>query len=76
VSDPEGNEANQIGARWYFNLNVAYELRERSGWPKMELYANVKNLTDRQPPAAVGLGSASVFDLIGRMYKVGMRVEF
>lgn len=73
ISDPQGNDVNHIGSRWYFNLNMAFGL-EPANFPRTEVYLNVKNVTDLDPPYASN--SASAFDTIGRMYKVGLRMEF
>lgn len=68
---------NVFPAHVYFNLNGAYDF-ERFG-KKFQLYANVANLLDKDPPAyaiaAINLGG-NPYDYVGRTFKVGLRFGF
>lgn len=68
---------NVFPAHVYFNLNGAYDF-ERFG-KKFQLYANVSNLLDKDPPAfaiaAINLGG-NPYDYVGRTFKVGLRFGF
>jgi hypothetical protein len=46
--------------------------------PRVQLYAVVNNVTDRPPPPFAGSNptGASLYDLVGRAYKVGFRVDY
>ncbi|WP_226702060.1 TonB-dependent receptor domain-containing protein [Microbulbifer elongatus] len=69
-----------VDAIAYHDLNVNYTLQD-----KYELFAGIYNLTDEEPPMLItGLpGSdtgtetdAGTYDVIGRRYQVGFRVNF
>jgi iron complex outermembrane recepter protein len=66
----------------YYNLSGAYqfEVMER----RMEAFANINNLLDKDPPVVPRVTEAglsyptnqAVYDVIGRAYTVGLRVTF
>jgi outer membrane receptor protein involved in Fe transport len=68
---------NVFPAQIYFNLNGAYDF-ERFG-RKFQLFANVNNLLDKDPPAfaiaAINLGG-NPYDYVGRTFKLGLRFDF
>jgi outer membrane receptor protein involved in Fe transport len=68
---------NVFPAQVYFNLNGAYDF-ERFG-RKFQLFANVNNLLDKDPPAfaiaAINLGG-NPYDYVGRTFKLGLRFDF
>jgi outer membrane receptor protein involved in Fe transport len=63
---------------YVLNLNASYNVK----WFNLEnlnLWANVSNLLDKDPPyaaGAVGGTNAVYFDALGRTYRVGMRMAF
>lgn len=60
----------------YFNLNGSWNFGPKTG---TELFAQVNNLANRSPPLAPQLQYPSnpvFFDLIGRSYRVGVRMKF
>jgi outer membrane receptor protein involved in Fe transport len=61
----------------YFNLNGAYDFT-RFG-RKFQVFANVNNLFDKDPPAyaiaAINLGG-NPYDYVGRTFKLGVRFGF
>jgi outer membrane receptor protein involved in Fe transport len=70
-----------IPSVWYTNLNLSY-LFEREGGSQIEVYANVNNLFNRQPPPASFFGNAAPGnfggfaigdDPVGAYYTVGFR---
>ena len=72
-------EKNQIGAYYKTDMSIAYSLY-KEGTSNAELYFNVDNLFDRDPPSIAQTGNAygpqtnaSLFDVYGRSFRVGMR---
>lgn len=68
---------NVFPALVYFNLNATYDIKQ--GDAKYQLFANVNNLFDKDPPAfaiaAINLGG-NPYDYVGRTFKVGVRFDF
>ncbi|MCX7035902.1 MAG: TonB-dependent receptor [Proteobacteria bacterium] len=61
----------------YVNLSGQYDLIESAGGT-LQLFGVVNNLLDRDPPPFAGNNptNASLYDLIGRTYKLGVRFGF
>jgi outer membrane receptor protein involved in Fe transport len=72
--------APDISPVFYTNLNVGYTIR-RPGFGDAEIYANIQNLFNREPPIARSyndtqpgnFGNAPGDDFIGRYYTLGFR---
>jgi outer membrane receptor protein involved in Fe transport len=64
---------NHIKAYTYFDLQLSTKIDTGSG-PGMELYSNVTNLFDKDPP--VGSLYSPYYDVVGRYITVGARVRF
>jgi len=72
--------APDISPVFYTNLNIAYTIK-RAGFGDSEIYANIQNLFDREPPIARAyndvqpgnFGNAPGDDFIGRYYTLGFR---
>ncbi|HVY81311.1 MAG TPA: hypothetical protein VG994_10050, partial [Steroidobacteraceae bacterium] len=73
---------NSVASTALTNLEVAYKgaLSESGSW---ETYLNVTNLFDRDPPLVATWGftgsqqtNTSLFDIYGRRYAVGVRLNF
>ncbi len=72
----------KISPVFYTSLNVGYSL-ERAKWGQADIYLNVQNLFDRQPPIAGNTGGGFTQagsgapvtgdDLLGRNYTLGFR---
>jgi hypothetical protein len=65
---------NTIGSVVYFNLNGSFGL----GREGAEMFVQVNNLLDRKPPLAPQLQYPTnpvFFDLIGRTYRMGVRIR-
>jgi len=67
---------NQMKGVLYFDLGATYKLTE-----KVMAYAKIDNLADRNAPTApgpnVGYGlNPSLYDVLGRMYRAGVRFAF
>ena len=68
-------------SRTYVDLNLTQELATTS---KMQLFLNVQNLFDVEPPvqqygAAAGLNvptDTAVYDIVGRYFTLGVRAKF
>jgi outer membrane receptor protein involved in Fe transport len=66
---------NRVGSVVYFNLNSSWNLGDKMG---TEFFVQVNNLANRAPPSAPQLQYPSnpvYFDLIGRSYRLGMRMK-
>ena len=72
----EGNQINNntVAGRTYFNMSANLRATE-----KFEFFGVINNLTDRDPPLVPqNFGYPTVpqfFDMIGRSYRVGVRVR-
>lgn len=75
---------NGVSSVFYTDLNLTYagETEAGLGW---ELFANVTNMFDRAPPVTPYFSAfngastqinPNLFDILGRRYVVGMRVDF
>ncbi|HXC57870.1 MAG TPA: TonB-dependent receptor, partial [Steroidobacteraceae bacterium] len=66
---------NHIGGTVYFNLNSSWKMGGKFG---TEVFVQVNNLANRAPPSAPQLQFPSnpvYFDLIGRSYRLGVRMK-
>lgn len=66
---------NSVGSAWYLGLQGSYKLADG----RWELYGKVDNALDRNPAriASVNNGfSATLYDVLGRYYSVGVRFDF
>jgi outer membrane receptor protein involved in Fe transport len=59
----------------YFDTRFAYDLMSE-GSRKMQLYLNIDNITNKQPPIVAISLSGSPYDLVGRNFKVGLRFNY
>jgi iron complex outermembrane recepter protein len=61
----------------YLNLSAQYDLRD-SERGHIQIFGVVNNLLDRDPPPFAGSNpiGASLYDLVGRAYRMGVRVAF
>ncbi len=70
---------NRIGAWTYANLNASYTLWS-DGDRNAELFGVVNNLFDKDPPvdapSSFGPTNNVLYDVVGRSYRVGMRVRY
>lgn len=64
---------NAIPSYMYYDLGLTWNLPTGNG-PTLQLYANVNNLTDKDPPP--GSIFSPYYDVIGRYYTVGARIDF
>jgi len=72
---------NSVPSVTYWDARIANTFGEDDN---LEVYFNVNNLTDKEPPltpgtvgrVGVGVGISSLHDLLGRRYTVGMNYEF
>ncbi len=73
---PNSINYNRFPAVVYFDLNL--QQRITVGASSMTLFGVVENLFDKQPPvyAATGILNGSPYDLLGRRFKVGARLQF
>lgn len=72
---------NRVGAMFYLDGQVAYKTESWGG--KQSWYLNIQNILDRDAPFAPNTGGATplptnpnLYDQVGRMFRVGVRVEF
>ncbi len=76
---------NEVGGATYADLSLIYRPRVADSMKKIEIFAKVDNVTDRNPPA-VGSHAANsyvdpgvnpqLYDTIGRSFRAGVRVQW
>ena len=70
---------NHVPSYTVFGLNADYRFENVMGAKTLDLWGNVSNLFDKEPPL-VGGGSGGTqpifFDTLGRYYKIGIRASF
>ena len=75
---------NEVPAYSLFNLTGAYDFQLR-GSTKLQVFAAVENVFDKNPPIAAGAGFGGngnggtnpvFFDTLGRAFRVGLRATF
>jgi hypothetical protein len=73
---------NTVASAAYTNVELSYkgEMTDSATW---ETYLHVRNLFDKDPPIAPSFGftgstqtNTSLFDIYGRSYSVGVRLNF
>ena len=67
---------NHVASATYFNLNGSWAFGESQ---RYQVFATVNNVADKAPPMAPQLQYPSnpvYFDLVGRSYRAGVRVQF
>jgi iron complex outermembrane recepter protein len=65
---------NSVASAWYANLSAKYAVLDGNN-RKVELFAGIDNLFNRQPPFLPGFHNPIFFDNIGRYYRAGIRVK-
>lgn len=65
---------NTVASAWYANLSGKYAILDASN-RKVELFAGIDNLFDRQPPFLPGFHNPIFFDNVGRYYRAGFRIK-
>jgi hypothetical protein len=70
---------NHVPSMTVFGLNANYRFENVAGAKSLDVWGNVSNLFDKDPPL-MGGGSGGTqpifFDTLGRYYKVGIRASF
>jgi iron complex outermembrane recepter protein len=64
---------NIVPARSYVNLNLSYNLASEE--KPIEIYGTINNLFDQDPPLPA-IGNNAYYDLLGRAYRIGVRLQF
>lgn len=64
---------NDIGSYTYFDLGLNARIASFAG-SELELYANINNLLDKDPPASSAF--SAYYDVLGRYYSIGARLRF
>ena len=71
---------NDVPSHETFNLSGSYDLRP--GEKRMQLFASITNVFDKNPPFSAnntfGTGgvNGAFYDILGRTYRVGLRMGF
>jgi outer membrane receptor protein involved in Fe transport len=69
---------NTIGSVMYWDTRIGYDIPVGNG--TLELFGNVNNLFDRDPPLVLGEAIASQtgggYDVLGRFFTVGLNLRF
>lgn len=77
VDPSQAIDDNKVAARVYTGVNLAYQMPNDFG--KLEFFANADNIFDVKPPKGFGFGyglnAVPLYDVIGPMYKVGVRAR-
>jgi outer membrane receptor protein involved in Fe transport len=77
-SDPNSVNTNSVPSRIYVDMLATVRLE--SQWTKgLEVYFGIDNLLNQDPPrfpGANGSGNNVLFNPVGRMFKVGARMNF
>jgi outer membrane receptor protein involved in Fe transport len=72
---------NEIASRTYVDASVQYEFGSQS-FERLQLFARVSNLFDKEPPVLANANqnaaptNVALYDVAGRSFAVGMRVDF
>ena len=75
---------NSVDEAWYTDLNMAYDVPLELSGGNLQLFLNVTNLLDEDPPVSAGYASffgatqvnQRVHDVLGRRYTAGFRLDF
>jgi outer membrane receptor protein involved in Fe transport len=67
-------ENGRIPAYTYFDLGLRWTVTRREGESQAEIFANVNNLFDKDPPP--GSTTSPYYDVVGRYFTVGARLRF
>ncbi len=76
-------DVNKVPQVWYSDLTLKYRLPTKAG--DYQLFATINNLFDRDPPVApnrqgnpisIIATNATLYDIVGRYYTVGIRANF
>jgi len=90
VADLNSINYNTVGARWYIGLNTSYRFDLAGGDQNAEVFFQVRNLFDKDPPnAASNVNGSSgyvagnggptnpvFYDTLGARWRAGVRVAF
>jgi outer membrane receptor protein involved in Fe transport len=72
---PNSINQNRWPAALYFNTRVAYDIVQEEG-RRAQIYFNVDNLFDKNPPIVAISINGSPYDLVGRAFKLGLRFSY
>lgn len=77
VNLPNSISTNRVAARFYANLSGQVDIFSADK-RKLQLFASVYNLFDKDPPVAPGnmQTNAYLFDTLGREYRMGVRFAY
>ena len=67
---------NTIPSYFNFDATVSYDLKLWSA-DRTEVFGTINNIFDKDPPFAAGVGgtNAVFYDMLGRTFRVGVRVK-
>jgi outer membrane receptor protein involved in Fe transport len=70
---------NDVPSMAYVDLNASYDILD-SADRKVQVFGVVNNLFDKDPPndlpSSYGVTNPVLYDVLGRSFKVGVRVSF
>ena len=78
ITLPNSINDNTLPGRMYLHWSAQYEFSLSNGID-MEVYGVVNNLTNEEPPPApssIGGYNPTLYDPLGRAYRVGVRMNF
>jgi outer membrane receptor protein involved in Fe transport len=77
ITLPNSISNNRVPGRTYLDLSAGYNFKLREA--DLQVYGVINNLTDQDPPPApssTGGYNPTLYDPLGRMYRVGVRMNF
>jgi outer membrane receptor protein involved in Fe transport len=78
ITRPNSISNNSVPGRTYLDLSASYDFKLDSG-TNIQVYGVLNNVTDQNPPPApssTGAYNATLYDAMGRMYRIGARMNF
>ena len=73
---PNSINQNIWPAAVYLNVNFIYDLYDRDDSKKVQVYLDINNVLNSQPPIIANQLSNGPWDLVGRDFKVGLRFAY
>jgi outer membrane receptor protein involved in Fe transport len=71
---------NRVPAETYVNLQFQWTVMQADDGRQLQFYGVINNLLDNQPPnylpSSTGPTNAVLYDIVGRAYRIGVRVGF
>ncbi|MEJ0039681.1 MAG: TonB-dependent receptor [Gammaproteobacteria bacterium] len=79
ITSPASISNNSTPGRTYLDLSASYSFKLANDTADVQVYGVINNLTDQDPPPApssTGAYNPTLYDPLGRMYRLGFRLNF